>query len=253
MGRTLAGALLLATLALLSGCDGKSRAPEHVFLIVVDTLRADHLGAYGYERPTSPVIDQLAREGVLFGQAISQASFTSPSMVSLMTGHYIARERASIPGDLTTLAECFQKAGFATAGFSSNSLISRDNGFARGFDTFEAIEEYGSNEAIEKWLASARGKKSFTYVQITEPHDERGEYLAKKGSREWRDAKVALPGDRAQFYESASKELALSDHDASIDHIRTEIGGYDDEVRYADARVGEFVRMFETNGLRERG
>lgn len=240
---------LAAALALL-GCDGAERArPEHVALIVIDTLRADHLGAYGHERPTSPAIDALARRGALFETAIAQCSWTSPSMISLMTGRYIAKERLDVPQDLATLAESFQRAGFATGGFASNPLITAEYGFARGFDRFEAIDEHGSNEPITKWLERTESARTFTYVHFNEPHDP---YLAPEGQREWREANVELPGDRAQFYERVTRELGLTGFDENVARIREEIGGYDDDVRYADARVAEILALYEARGLADR-
>jgi arylsulfatase A-like enzyme len=249
----------LAAVLALASCSHEPEKPEHVLLIVVDTLRADHLGVFGHERPTSPSIDRLARDGVLFEQAISQASWTSPSMVSLMTGRYIAKERTDLPKDLTTLAESFQEAGWATAGFCSNVVLSHENGFARGFERYEALPEYGGNEPIERWLGSVGGRKSFTYVHINEPHDP---YLAPAAARpllppeearKWREQADLLPGDRADFYAKVARELGLGDTAADIERIRREIGGYDDDVRYADARVAEFLALFERAGLREDG
>jgi arylsulfatase A-like enzyme len=250
----------LLGLAAIPGCgDAAPSAPEHVLLIVVDTLRADHLGVFGHARPTSPNIDALARAGVLFETAISQSSYTSPSMVSLMTGRYVAKERADVPAELTTLAESFQGAGWATAGFCSNNVLSPENGFARGFDRYETLDDYGSDEPLERWFASLGGKRSFTYVHIVEPHDP---YVAKDGATpllppeqaaEFRAKADLLPGDRAEFYARVARELGLGDTAADVERIRAEIGGYDDDVRYADARVGGFLRSFERSGLRAAG
>src|SRR5688572_1909145 len=211
-------------------------APEHVLFVLVDTLRADHLGVFGYPRATSPTLDRLAGEGVLCTQAIAQCSFTSPSMVSLMTGRYIGRERLDIPEELDTLAESFAAAGWATACFASNPLISEENGFARGFERFEKLDEHGSNAPIEAWLAARGGRRTFTYVHITEPHDP---YLAPEGQRQWHEQGGLLPGDRAEFYDRVAGELELAGGPEMRAQIAEEIGGYDDEVRYADARVRE--------------
>lgn len=240
----------LAAALLLGACSPPpSPAPEHVVFILVDTLRADHLGVFGYPRPTSPNLDRLASEGVLCTQAISQCSYTSPSMVSLMTGRYIGRERLDIPEGLGTLAESFAAAGWATAGFASNPLITPANGFARGFERFEAIIEYSPNTAIEEWLGARGSRRTFTYVHITEPHDP---YLAPEGQREWLEQGGLLPGDRAQFYDHVEGELGLAGGAQMREHIAREIGGYDDDVRYADWRVGEILALYERAGLRDR-
>jgi len=247
MGR-FAALLACATLA---AC-GASEAPppQHVLLVVVDTLRADHLSCMGYPRPTSPRIDALAARGTLFENAVSQASFTSPSMVSLMTGRYIAKERLDIPAELPTLAESFEQAGFATAGFRSNPILKPEYGFERGFSRYLTIDEYGSDADIAAWLASLQGKRSFTYIHITEPHDP---YLPPEGRRAWRERKDLLPGDRAEYLPRVAAELGLADPQRGIERIKEEIGGYDDDVRCADERVGHFLDLFERAGLMSTG
>jgi arylsulfatase A-like enzyme len=245
--------ILAASLSLLAsgGCNNASKPAEHVLLVVVDTLRADHLSAYGYTRPTSPNLDAFAARGVLFEQAISQCSYTAPSMVSMLTGHYLAKERYDLPTGVTTLAESFQRAGFATGAFVTNPVLSEANGFARGFERFEHLPEYGSNEVVEHWLGSLAGKRSFTYVHITEPHDSQGSYGVPGGPGEWRSSSERAPGDREAFWERTHRELGLADFESSVAKMRAEIGGYDEDVRYADGRVAQFLQLLERYGLRE--
>lgn len=240
-------AALAFAAALLAACAEPPRpAPRHVLLIVVDTLRADHLSIFGYPRPTSPNIDRLARNGVLFKRAISQSSFTSPSMVSLMTGQYIAKERQTIPSELPTLAEAFQRAGWNTGGFSANPVVSPQNGFQRGFDVFSAIEEHGSNAVVEAFVEANKDRRTFTYFHINEPHDE---YVAPPGKRAWREAASYLPGDRGEYYQEISAKLGLNDLPENVRRVQEEIGGYDDEVRYADERVAALLAVYERLGL----
>jgi arylsulfatase A-like enzyme len=239
---------VLCALLLNSCSKPEESAPDHVLLVVIDTLRADHLSSFGYARPTSPNIDRLARSGVRFTRAISQASWTGPSMVSLMTGRYIAKERVKLPTDLATLAESFQRAGWATGGFASNPLITQENGFARGFDVFAKLEEYGPNDEIERFLAANKDKRTFTYVHITEPHDP---YLAPKGQQQWREAASFLPGDRVEFYAQMREKLGLADIAADVRTIQAEIGGYDDDVKYADGRVAAVLALFDKLALRD--
>ena len=116
-------------------------------LVTIDALRADRLGCYGYTlRPTSPNLDRLAAEAVLFEKAMVQAPWTGPSMGSVMTGHYpseigMYRNRDVIAKEFPMLAEHFQRAGYRTASFMANSLLlSKANGFVRGFDETSAPE-----------------------------------------------------------------------------------------------------------------
>ena len=123
----------------------------NVLVIVVDTLRADHLSSYGYSRPTSPNIDRLAEQGVLFQNAVSTCSWSYPSHVSLVTGlyqfqhgvedvqpmHVLSPSPPSFNRSLT-LGEALEQRGYRTAAFSANrTYFTRDLGFGRGFIHFE--------------------------------------------------------------------------------------------------------------------
>jgi arylsulfatase A-like enzyme len=107
----------------------------------VDTLRADHLSSYGYHRPTSPRLDALAQQGVLFETAIATSSWTLPSHVSLVTGRYAYENPARgspLDPSLPTIAEAFRARGYRTGAFSANTFFfSRQVGFGRGFIRFE--------------------------------------------------------------------------------------------------------------------
>jgi arylsulfatase A-like enzyme len=117
------------------------RDDTNVLFILVDTLRADHLSAYGYERDTSPNIAALAEDGIRFGQQVSQSSWTKCSMASLWTGLYPTRsgvlrapqvltEEAKLP------AELYRDAGFRTAGIWRNGWINSNFGFGQGFENY---------------------------------------------------------------------------------------------------------------------
>lgn len=119
----------------------------NVVVIVVDTLRADHLSTYGYKLPTSPNIDRIAEQGVLFENAISDSSWTLPSHASLLTGHYSYEHGATdvkpaigktFDDRYPTLPEIFVKHGYRTGAFSANFIFfPKTLGFGRGFMHFE--------------------------------------------------------------------------------------------------------------------
>ncbi|MDX2169341.1 MAG: sulfatase [Deltaproteobacteria bacterium] len=117
--------------------------PFNVMVVLIDTLRADHLGAYGYGRPTSPHFDALAQDGVLFERTVAQAAWTKPSVASLLTGrfvkhHGVVSSRDALSTDLTTLAEELGGRGYRTAAFSANPWITPEFRFDQGFDQFES-------------------------------------------------------------------------------------------------------------------
>jgi arylsulfatase A-like enzyme len=118
----------------------REKAPN-VVVILIDTLRADHLSCYGYARPTSPTIDAIAKEGARFDAAYAAAPWTRPSVASLMTSlypssHDVYSQWRKLPSELPTLAEMLQKRGYRTAAFSANLQVSPTFGFGRGFDSF---------------------------------------------------------------------------------------------------------------------
>jgi arylsulfatase A-like enzyme len=121
----------------------------NILLLVIDTERADHLSSYGYARETSPRIDALAREGVLFEQAYSHSSWTLPSHATMFTGQPMHEHRAGLvrrpylDGRFPTLAEVLRDAGYVTGGFVANTYwCGRQTGLARGFVRYEDF--YGS-------------------------------------------------------------------------------------------------------------
>ncbi|HEX3352282.1 MAG TPA: sulfatase [Terriglobales bacterium] len=123
----------------------------NVLVVVVDTLRADHLSTYGYKRPTSPVMDRVARQGVLFENAFAPCSWSLPSHASLVTGRYPLEHGlvnvqpmpwmgwgATALNGYPTLGEALQRRGYRTGAFSANRVyFSRDVGLGRGFIHFE--------------------------------------------------------------------------------------------------------------------
>ena len=120
---------------------GNKGRPD-VVLVSIDTLRADHLSAYGYKRPTSPFIDELASNGVLFENARSASPWTLPAHVTLFTGqqpstHRVVEDSLSLSEEVPSLPERYRSAGWATGGFVSTLYVSTLFGFQRGFDRFE--------------------------------------------------------------------------------------------------------------------
>ena len=116
--------------------------PPNVLLITLDTVRADHLSLYGYERPTSPVLERLARSGVRFDEARAAAPWTLPSHASLFTGRWPHELGVNwndpLDGEYPTLAGYLGSRGYATAGFVANTIeCSYDNGLDRGFAHYE--------------------------------------------------------------------------------------------------------------------
>jgi len=141
----LASAAVLPALALTGG-DVAQPSPEpgapNVLLVTLDTTRADHIGAYGYDRIQTPILDAMASDGVLFETAVAQASVTGPSHTTLLTGqgtwtHGSLLNGIPMPPEAETLAERLQARGYRTGAFVSAYVLDGDLGFARGFQTYD--------------------------------------------------------------------------------------------------------------------
>lgn len=146
--------------------DGPPTNPElrlpNILFISADTLRADHLGCYGYDKPTSPFIDSLAAEGVQFMNAFAQTSWTLPSHLSMMTSmyphtHTVETDKRTLPGHVKTLPQLLKKAGYTTRAFVTHVFLGKSYGFSRGFDTLYDLNPRRAYPEIEPLPRSLRG------------------------------------------------------------------------------------------------
>lgn len=175
--------LALAVLALAGGASGcgPDPAPTSLVLVTIDTLRADAVGVYGGGSAATPVIDRLAREGVLFEDAVAPMPLTRPSHFTIFTGRYprehgVVNNQLELPEAEVTLAEVFRDAGYRTAGFSGVKLFEADSGVAQGFGDFAASERRHDPAAqvVDRALAWLEelpaGERFFLWVHLYDPH-----------------------------------------------------------------------------------
>jgi arylsulfatase A-like enzyme len=275
LGRALRASALAAVVLAGAGC---ARAPEpparpwNLLVVLVDTLRADRLSLYGYERETSPALDRFARErGVVFRRAWANAGCTFPSASSILTGrwpqHFLARTKTygmAIPPDTPSLAERLAARGYATAAVSSSiivrktpSKINRQGGFDRGFASFdESCESAAASCVNARAFERLAGlpEPFFLYLHYLEPHHpyrpprhHEPSFVRRNapGARRW-----AANGDPERVFRR------LYDGDASIELDRTDLARlsdlYDEEIRYFDGRFAELVGELERRELLER-
>ena len=219
----------------------RERSDLNVLFILVDTLRADRLGVYGYERDTSPNLDALAASGVRFAKQVSQSSWTKCSMASLWTGLYPARTRVLRAPDVVSPeavmpAEIFQEAGFRTAGIWRNGWIDPNFGFSQGFEIYLS------------------------------PRSER-----RRANRQQRrdNPNITLDGDDGDILSSAFEFLRAHRHERWFLYLHmmdvhqylyseeTALFGtsysdsYDNSIRWVDSLLGRLFRGLEEFGLRE--
>lgn len=265
-------ALFVLGTLVTAGCAGKPEAPAagNVVLILVDTLRADRLGCYGYSRDTSPAIDALAAEGVLYESCYSQSCWTLPSMISLMSGLPVTKKERSLP-EVTVLAEALKERGLDTAAFVANPTVNEDQGFGRGIDRFLSAKQMESGRAapqvaqhfaswFERWRAGKRngGKGEggfFAWIHFMDPHAPYipvKEYDLFEGKR--LDYKQVIARWRAAEPRVAelSPDLTFLAHRGAQSFMNESSNRYDGEVRTVDASVARIVDVLREAGEFER-
>jgi arylsulfatase A-like enzyme/Tfp pilus assembly protein PilF len=165
-------------------------APPNVVLITLDTVRADRIGAYGYTKGATPTIDRLAREGVRFADATSQAPLTGPAHAALLTAQYPARlgvrdnATTPVPQGTRTLARALKEKGYRTGGFVGAFILGPEYGFAQGFDVFDAtFARYSAGNKLQaqrlggevvdqavKWLRTGSAQPTFAWIHLYDAH-----------------------------------------------------------------------------------
>lgn len=175
---------LLGILFQLLKNDGK-RNPN-IILISIDTLRADHLGCYGYDRKTSPNIDEFSQTSILFENFFSHSSSTTPSHASMLTSLYVLSHgicanapKLMFSNKVSTLQEVLREHGFKTAAFTGDAWLSEVYGFSRGFDKwsekFRNIRRH--LPLVEEWIKNNRNNKFFLFFHFYDVHSP---YLYRK-------------------------------------------------------------------------
>ena len=254
----------------------------NVLVILVDTLRADHLSSYGYERTTSPNMDRIAKEGVLFEKPFSSAPWTTPSHASLLTGLYpseiglyqeVGGTKKVLPSP--TLPEAMMTQGYRTAAFSANtSLFTRENGFGGGFIHFEdyffnigdsitrtfygrRIASYIERHLLEEEMIFRKrsedvNRSVLDWVQRDEDapffvfinyFDTHGPFLPKEPFRS-KFSNSGKVGGRIGGQQGGQTKLTPK-------QMQGEIDAYDGAIAYVDHHIGELLAEFSALGLED--
>lgn len=223
----------------------KPQIPQGIILISLDTLRADHLGAYGYHRNTSPSIDALAEESVVFENAVVQSPWTLPSHMSIMTSLYPSFHGLTdkdtfspLSDEYVTLAELLKKGGYKTAAFTDGGFVSAKFGFDRGFDTY--YDQGGGIKAIlpkvKKWLDSLKSEPFFLFIHcydIHSPYNPPPPYNTM--FHDFPYTGKIIPSNKT-LTNLLNNRLDINSDD--VNHI---IAFYDGGIRYTDAVIGQFL------------
>jgi len=256
-------ALALALFAL--SCHREPPRPRNVILILVDTLRADRLSAWGYARPTSPNLDAFARESVRFDNARSQSACTFPSANSVLTSRWPAaflgqpEQAMGIPAGIPSLAEILRSRGFHTVAVSASAVVrkspSRFNpkgGFDRGFDVFQEDCVWQHADCVSNEAAAhlRRGKKPlFLYLQYIDPHGPyrppdswRHRFATGTPEKEW--VRKGDPNPIGDWLYKGEPNPGLTPGD--LQYLKDL---YDEEIAYFDSQLAELLGSIRAAGL----
>jgi arylsulfatase A-like enzyme/lipopolysaccharide biosynthesis regulator YciM len=217
--------------------------PGPIILISVDTLRADHLPAYGYRNVTTPAIDSLARDGIVFERAYGHAVQTLPAHVALLSGRLpfdtgVRDDTAPLKASERLLSQMLRDRGYATGGIVSSGLLRREMGLAQGFDFFD--DPSTSSESPRAKSNSDEMPAAATELTVGELRRDGAESEAI--AERW----LNTVGSTRLF-------LFLHLHEPHAPHMPPERFGtlapYDGSIAYADEILGRFLRFLKTNQL----
>jgi len=271
MGMSRGSAVAAALLATLLLACGRPKGPPNVILISIDTLRADHLHCYGYDRETSPALDRLAREGALFENVFARSSWTLPTHASLLTGltakvHMVQFDASRIDPAHPFLPDLFRAAGYRTRGVISGPYLDPIFGFGRGYapGDYERVVFTGYEGATDFHdprlgrtvpLADHQSHRTITSPTIA---DRAIDFLRKNGDERfflflhffdahsdyippeaiWRkfdpDYDGQMTGDGLWFNTAFRPGMKRED----FDHI---VALYDGEIFFTDSHVGRLL------------
>ncbi|AQL41259.1 sulfatase [Halorientalis sp. IM1011] len=258
---------------------------QNVVLVTVDSLRADHVGCYGYDRDTTPELDAIAEDGHRFSAAFTHACATRPSFPAIMTSShplmYGGFERLS--EERTLVSEVLSRQGYATGGFHSNLYLSAEFGYDRGFDTLydsradpspmtrlrQAVKDnldsdglvYRILEKLYQGTERAAGVDVGSYYVSAEDITDRAlEWVDAQGDRptflwvHYMDPHhpYSPPEEHQMFSDISRREgvrlrpkMMENDEDITEEELQTLIDLYDGEIRYTDAQIGRLLSTLE--------
>ena len=231
----------------------------NIIILMIDALRADHLGSYGYERDTSPFIDSIAKEGALFRNAFVHSTQTVPSIASLFTGtttmghgvlNFVSRDSFgglhshSLHPDNLTIAELLRQSGYRTGAFVANPLITKQSGYNQGFQKYMNKEIHADQLHADamNWILEDFSVPFFTYIHymdVHSPYEPGKPYNAMFGPRNGN--LLGGNGRPEQLIDPGDLEYTLGQYDGVIRQIDGQISLLWKEL---DKRELSSTRMF---------
>ncbi len=245
--RLLVLALLASTLPACSRRDANEPPRPNILIYLVDTLRPDHLGVYGYQRETSPALDAFARDAVVFDNAYTTAGWTKPACLSLLTGLNPPRHRAitrpdTVAAELQLLSEHLKALGYHTAAFVTNPNLIPLWGWNQGYDIYDDLNAVGRdtradevNASVFRRLDQRPAAPFFFYVHTMDPH---GPFDAP-------------PPFDTMFPRPRGGRVVPSTmtHDIAPELLLDAISAYDGEIAYNDLHFGKLLERLKQDRL----
>ncbi len=246
----------------LPGCEARAAEPPppSVILISLDTLRAGHMSVYGYQRETTPYLEKLARESLVFDQAFASSCWTLIAHVSMLTGlypnqHGVTDRDLAISPEAPLLAERLQERGYQTFGFYKPGFIGEEYGHQRGFDVFVSHERAHQAEAnMEDALPDIHPNRPFfLFLHLFDIHSA----PMYRGDAPY----YRPPSPYDTIFEPDAKERlkgvnfrAVHDNKARLtaDQRRAMVTLYDGNIRYVDAKLEKWIEGWREQGLLDR-
>jgi arylsulfatase A-like enzyme len=245
---------LLATVVLLGACGAPPPRPN-ILIIVIDTLRRDHLSVYGYERPTSPQIDRLAADAVRYDAALSQAPWTLPSVAALLTGRDVAPlgivdDVNHLDDEFLLISEILSEQDYSTGAIVSHRFVSGKWGFDQGYDRFDDSNALGhmavtspsiSDKALA-FLEQHQSNRFFLFLHYFDPHFS---YL------EHEDFRFERKAPYEGWIESGTRFKKLMEEQEQLTEADTnELKRlYDSEIAFTDHHIGRVLAWLRDRGL----
>ena len=240
-----------------------------MLIFLIDTLRADRLGVYGYDKPTSPNMDALAAEGVVFEQCNAPAPWTLPSVVSLLTStfpceHDVLVDRQKVDPSWHPLAVRMKVAGYTTATLFSNGYVGRMSGLDRGYD-FARSAGYTDGPVVEGLLDKVPAGPLYLYVHNIEPHNpyEAADWIVQRFGATTPQIKNQVQSAYLRFRKLSKADWEQNRPRGSTDNTTEQTQQiqalqelkdkidvlYDAAVWQADERLGSVIDVFKSRGL----
>ena len=221
----------------------------NILLYVVDTLRADHLGLYGYDKPVSPALDRFGARATVFDNAVAQSSWTRASMASIFTGlwplkHATNGRKDVLDPEAMTLAEILSAAGYVTVAKVRNWNVFPVFGFRQGFEEFHKVREGKAdrvNRLVEGWLDSRPQERPFfLWVHTVDPHEP---YRPPAATRElfMEEGQKQFDLDKHPGFK-LTREMSDQERQSVVQYL---LALYDAEIAFNDRAFGELVALLE--------